>query len=83
MDKFKKGDHVRVDNFYSAGKSIVGIYESEYAEKNLYWIDLKLMDSSPGHTVFTGIERENCHKITEQEWFKFKLQGKGIGLYES
>ncbi len=78
---FQKGDYIRVDNFYDKHKSVIGIYDSENIDMDIYWIDLKQMDKALGHLVLTGIKRKNCYKITKKEWFKFKLQGKGIGLY--
>lgn len=75
----QNGDYVRIDKFNNSDISIIGVFC--FMHDGLCLVDLKLKDSVPERTVLTGIESEYCHKITKQEWFKFKLQGKGVGLY--
>lgn len=77
--KLQNGDHVRIDNFNGSDTSVFGIFC--FMHDGLCLVDFKLQDSMPGRVVMNGIEPERCHKITKQEWFKFKLQGKGVGLY--
>ena len=78
-DELQKGDHVRIDNFNGTGVTIIG--EFMFMHEGLCLVDLKLDDSVPERIVMTGFEPDVVHKITKQEWFKFKLQGKGVGLY--
>ena len=78
-DELKQGDHVRIDNFNGTNVTIIG--EFMFMHDGLCLVDLKLDDSVPERIVMTGFEPDVVHKITKQEWFKFVLQGKGVGLY--
>lgn len=79
-NQFKSGDQVMV-NWY--GKEVVGIAGDYDEEKELLWVDLKLMDSSPpDHIVYTGFLLDECRKLTESEIFKHKLQDRGVGVYD-
>jgi hypothetical protein len=78
MDKFKVGEHIIVRHYDTDVIAIAGEYDEE---RELQWVDLKLMDSSPGHIVMTGFELKDCRKLTEAEAFKHKLQDKRLGLY--
>ncbi len=77
-NKFTKGEKIKVKWYDSI---VIAEFDSESDCGKLYWVDLKLMDSSPGHIVMTGIDKEDCSKITEQDDFKHKLQGKKVGIY--
>lgn len=78
-NEFKSGDHVMV-NWY--GKEVIGIAGDYDKEKELLWVDLKLMDSHPpDHIVYTGFPLNECRKLTEAEEFKHILQDREPGIY--
>jgi len=79
-NKFAIGEPVMV-TFYE--KEVIGEAGSYDEEKELLWVDLKLMDSHPpDHIVYTGFKLSDCRKITESEKFKHKLQQRGVGAYD-
>ena len=77
-NEIKSGDQV-VINYY--GNEVIGVAGNYDEEKELLWVDLKLMDSMPGHVVFTGFKLSECRKVTGAEAFKNKLAAKGVGAY--
>lgn len=80
-NEFEFGELVMV-TFYE--KEVIGEAGSYDKEKDLLWIDLKLMDSHPpDHIVYTGFKLSDCRKITESEKFKHKLQQREVGAYGS
>lgn len=79
--EFKIGELVMV-TFYE--KDVIGEAGNYDKEKDLLWVDLKLMDSHPpDHIVYTGFKLSECRKITESEAFKHKLQQREVGAYGS
>jgi hypothetical protein len=77
-NKFTIGELVMV-TFYA--KDVIGVAGDYDEEKDLLWVDLKLMDSSPNNIVYTGFKLSECRKITESEAFKHKLQQREVGAY--
>jgi len=81
MVEFNTGDHIMVTMY---DKEVIGIAGDYDEEKELLWVDLKLMDSMPpDHIVYTGFKLSECRTLTEAERFKHKLQDRCIGLYEN
>ena len=81
-NKFKKNDLVRVE--YLDGypvKELFGYVGWVDEDKNIVYVDLNLDDNTEDLRYYTGISFEDCHKLTKEEIFKHKLQGKGVGLY--
>ena len=77
-NKFTKGEKIKVIWYDSV---VIAEFDKESDCGTFYWVDLKLMDSSPGHIVMTGLPKKDCSKITEQDEFKHKLQDKRVGVY--
>ena len=79
-NEFKMGELVMV-TFHE--QEVIGEAGNYDEEKELLWVDLKLMDSNPpDHIVYTGFKLSECRKITESEAFKHKLQQRGVGVYD-
>ena len=79
--KPKHGDYIRVDDLTEKNICLIGTFFDVHDSGTEYLIDFKLMDSSEWHTVLSIIPIERCEIITEEEFFLWRLKGRGVGLY--
>jgi len=81
--KPKYGDYVRVHNVTNDNISLVGTFSGYHGNANTTClIDFKMEDSDDenGYTILTIIELDQCEFISDQEFFLWRLQGRGVGV---
>ena len=80
----KHGDYVRVEFEGNDGPyKLVGLYHDEFGStEDDCLVDFKMKDTNEYSIVLTVCPIEKCEFITKEEFFLWKLQGHGVGLYD-
>lgn len=81
----KYGDLVRYDMKQPDGSfaKIVGcFYEMHGKNGDNCLVDFKMKDSTEWSTVLNVCEMDRIEKLTDQEYFLWRLSGRGTGYYD-